>query len=159
MSRMMYSRSAQHAIRAMTYLSTLPPQTYCPVREVAKASRVPLPFLAKIIQALCRRGLVSTQKGPGGGVALARSPSRITLAEVVAAIDGREIMKECVLGLPRCGDASPCAMHSVWKEVKEVLRQRLQDATLAELSEPEGAPRERPRGPAQRRPASARRTR
>jgi len=131
---MIYSRAAQHAIRALTYLATIPAGIHVPVREIAGAAGVPLPFLSKIMQSLTRRGLITSQKGPGGGVALGRRASQITLEEIVIAIDGSEFTTGCVLGLPKCGDESPCPAHDAWKVLRETLRRQLHRLTLGELA-------------------------
>ena len=138
---MLYSRSTQYSIRALAHLATLPPHTYVPIRNLARSAQAPRPFLAKILQMLTRRGLLSSQKGPGGGVSLARNPAEIRLEDVVFAVDGVELSHRCVLGLPRCGDASPCAVHDIWKGLREALCQALHDRTLADLA-PAAAPPE-----------------
>lgn len=131
---MLYSRATQHAIRALTHLVTIPAGTYVAVRDVASTTRVPLPYLAKIMQSLARGGLVASRKGPGGGVALRRGAAQITLAQIVDAVDGDGAFTGCLLGLPRCSDASPCAVHEVWKTLRETLRQELHELTLAEIA-------------------------
>jgi len=140
---MLYSRSAQYAIRAMAHLATLPPAMYQPVRDVALKTRVPEQFLAKIMQMLARRRLVRSQKGRGGGVALALPPQRITVDDIVHAVDGEDPGKECLLGLTHCSDAAPCIVHEVWKSLRVELDRTLHARTLAEVVEQ--SPRRRAR--------------
>ncbi|MFN0152442.1 MAG: RrF2 family transcriptional regulator [bacterium] len=147
---MLYSRATQHAIRALTHLVTIPAGTYVAVRDVANATRVPLPYLAKIMQSLARGGLVASRKGPGGGVALRRGAARITLAQIVDAVDGNGVFTGCLLGLQRCSDASPCAVHEVWKTLRETLRQELHELTLAEIAPAQRPDSRRTRGRAPR---------
>jgi Rrf2 family protein len=132
---MLYSRSAQYAIRAMAHLATLPPGNYRRVRDVARDTRVPEPFLAKIMQMLARHGLVRSQKGRGGGVALARSPRRVTVDDIVHAVDGQDPGEECLLGLAHCSDAAPCIVHAVWKSLRAELDRTLHERTLADVVE------------------------
>jgi Rrf2 family protein len=110
---MLYSRSVQYAIRALALLANQPSQQFVPIPDIARAARVPLPFLAKIVQNLAHKGLVTSRKGPGGGIALARPPAAMTLAEIQRAVEGEDRVGRCVLGLPRCSDHNPCPMHDV----------------------------------------------
>jgi Rrf2 family protein len=91
---------------------------------------VPRQFLSKILHQLGQKGLVRSQKGPGGGFTLARSTQELTLSEITVAVDGtQEISKHCILGLELCSDATPCALHDAWK----VFRMRY-DATIGALT-------------------------
>jgi Rrf2 family protein len=133
-SAMLYSRSAQYAIRALALMANESWDACVSIQEIARSARVPLPFLAKIMQTLAKCGIVVSQKGPGGGVALARPPQAVTLEEIVIAIDGDGIMRGCVLGLARCSDRNPCPVHEVWKDVGVTLQRRLHDRTLADIA-------------------------
>ena len=144
---MIYSRSTQYAIRAMARLAALPAGTFVPVRDLAHDAQVPLAFLAKIMQTLTRRGLLASQKGPGGGIALSRAAAAITLEDIVVAVDGQELVSTCILGLQRCSDASPCVVHEEWKRLRNELQRSLHERTLADIV---------PAGPATRRRKSAR---
>jgi Rrf2 family protein len=131
---MLYSRSTQYAIRAMSYLASQPRTAYTPIREVAEATRVPLPFLAKIVQTLSRRGLLSSQRGRGGGVALSSPPADILLEDIVHAVDGTDLSTMCVLGLAKCSDTAPCAVHDLWKGLRQSLLRTLHAKRLSEIA-------------------------
>lgn len=144
---MLYTRSAQYAIRALALLASEPRDNYVPIRDVARSARVPLPFLAKIMQVLARSGLVDSRRGPGGGVRLARAPHAVTLEEIVVAVDGEDSVRECVLGLPHCADTNPCPVHEVWKQVRPTLRRQLHDRSLADIGPGKAPKRLRSRRP------------
>jgi Rrf2 family protein len=108
------------------------------VRDVAKDLDVPFPFLAKIMQQLAKQGLVNSQKGRGGGVQLARAAQDITLLEVVEAIDGLELTRRCLLGLPDCSDDDPCQLYGQWGRIRGEIVTMLEDQTLAGLVEEQG---------------------
>ena len=131
---MLYSRSSQYAIRALSHLAVVPVHTYVPVRTLARDAQVPMPFLAKIMQQLARRRLVSSHKGPNGGVALSRQASEISLEHVILAIDGLEMSRDCILGLTRCDENTPCAIHDVWKALRAQLCEALHERTLADVA-------------------------
>ena len=84
-------------------------------------------------RALAQEGILISYRGPNGGVALARSADRITLREIVTAIDGEELFFECLLGLPGCGEQRPCPLHQWWAAVRTELSQVFAGTTVAEL--------------------------
>ena len=119
----------------MLYLATQP-KAGGPVlvRDVAQDLKIPSPFLSKIVQTLAREGLINSQKGPGGGITLARPASEIRLIQVVEAIDDLEFTQACVLGLPDCGDSKPCPVHEQWGKIRERIRKMLESRTIARFA-------------------------
>ena len=67
---MIYSRSAEYAIRAFVHLAQVPEGKYAMVKNIAEQEDIPAHFLAKILQQLARKGLLRSSKGPTGGFAL-----------------------------------------------------------------------------------------
>jgi len=130
---MIFSSPIQYAIRAMTYLGEQERGKLSSIREISRAERIPLPYLAKIVNCLSRRRLVAAKRGPSGGVLLGRPASRITVDEIVNAMGGSFINKECILGISECGDATPCPVHESWKCVRQVLAQTLQEQSVTDL--------------------------
>jgi len=128
------SKGSQYAVRAMVRLAREPKKAQT-VREIADVEGIPLHFLAKLIGRLVRSGLATAVRGPGGGARLVRSADMIKVLEVIEAVEGPDYLAGCFLGLPRCGDESPCPMHHDWGAIRERLRQHLGGITLAELAE------------------------
>ena len=73
---MIYSRSAEYAIRAFVHLAQVPEGKYAMVKNIAEQEDIPAHFLAKILQQLARKGLLRSSKGPTGGFALRVEPAR-----------------------------------------------------------------------------------
>jgi Rrf2 family protein len=103
-------------------------------REISHVLGIPHHFLGKILQTLSRYGIVSSQKGMKGGFYLSRDPQRITILDVVAAIEGPAFFTECFLGFPGCGDSLPCSMHEVWKGARERILEKLRSTSVVDLS-------------------------
>ena len=80
----MLSQTAEYALRAMTQLAVDAPNAGT-TRDVAKRTQVPPAYLSKVLQHMRRAGLVTSRRGVGGGVKLARPPKRISLLEIVNA--------------------------------------------------------------------------
>jgi Rrf2 family protein len=130
---MLYSASTEYAIRALAYMSTLPPNERILARDLADATHVPRQFLGKILHRLARHGLLLSAKGRGGGFRLARSPDSITLGEIVALVEGPDLLAQCVLGLEACDETQPCPLHDQWAPLRDRLTDRVHASTLAEL--------------------------
>lgn len=113
---MIYSPTCQYALRALIYLAAHEGTGPAQGNVIAREETIPKQFLAKILHTLRNKGLVSTTKGPGGGYQLSRSAKKITINNVVEAIDGKVNLNDmCVLGLDKCSDEESCALHEHWK--------------------------------------------
>ena len=136
---MIFSSPIQYAIRAMTYLGEQEPGRLSSICKISKAERIPMPYLAKIINRLSARSLVSAKRGPSGGVMLGRPAGEITVDDIVTAMGGSLTNRECILGISECGDSTPCPVHESWKTVRQVLSQTLQEQTVSDLVRARGA--------------------
>jgi Rrf2 family protein len=122
------SAKADYAIRAAVELAAVGDG---PVKgeRVAQAQEIPLKFLENILAELRHAGLVRSQRGVEGGYWLARPPEEITLAEIVAAVDGPIVMDMA----ERDHQEGHCVLQDVWVEVSETMRELLEGYTLAHL--------------------------
>lgn len=132
---MIYSRSCEYALRALTFLAGLPEGRMATVKEISDEEELPKQFLAKLLQALARAGIVASVKGPGGGFALARPAKTVTLHDVVTCIDGNVDFDRCAVGLVECSDDAPCPLHDQWKVLRESIKWYLARNDLAGLRE------------------------
>ncbi len=139
---MIYSRSAEYAIRAFVYLADVPEGKYAMVKNIAEECDIPTHFLAKILQQLARKGFLRSSKGPTGGFTLRRPPDEINLLEIVDAIDGLEEYQRCLGGMAECNDDAPCGMHDSWKELRARILDYLEDTTIADVAEAQRKKRE-----------------
>lgn len=131
----MLSSACQIGIRAMLYLALRTGAGYVPVHEISKNLDVSKHFLAKIIQQLTSKGLLRSHRGPNGGVALARSADRISLEEIIEAIDGRKVFESCVLGMPGCGTATPCPLHDEWGPARDRFNEIMRTSTVRNVAD------------------------
>ena len=131
----LFSRTVEYALRAAVFLASRhgEPAT---TEQVAKRTQVPAPYLAKILQGLARAGLVRSQRGVGGGVALARPPEEMTILEVVNAVEPIRRIKTCPLKLSAHGTRL-CPLHRRLDDALAAVESAFGGTTLAEvLAEP-----------------------
>jgi Rrf2 family protein len=131
---MLLSQRCEYAVRAALYLAAADRAGYVPVREISEALHIPQPFLAKTVQALTGAGIFTSMRGPTGGLALARAANRISIHDVVRAVDGEALFTTCVLGLPECGHRTPCPLHDQWAPARERIHHMFAEATLADTA-------------------------
>jgi len=132
---MIYSRSAEYAIRAFMHLATVPPGKYAMVKHIAEQSDIPTHFLAKILQQLARKGFLRSSKGPTGGFTLRKPATEISMIELVESIDGLADYQRCPGGMTECNDDQPCGLHDSWKMLRDRIIEYLERTTIAELAE------------------------
>jgi Rrf2 family iron-sulfur cluster assembly transcriptional regulator len=132
---MIYSRSAEYAVRAFVNLSRVPEGKLAMVKQIAEEEKIPLHFLAKILQQLARKGLLRSNKGPTGGFSLQRKASEISLMQVVEATDGLNDYYRCVSGLAECNDEQPCGMHDSWKALRSRIIGYLEKTSIADIAD------------------------
>ena len=132
---MLLSSACEYGLRASLYLATLKSEGYVPVRKISEALDISSAFLTKIFQQLSRAGLIQSFKGPTGGVTFARSPAKITVKDIILAIDGDKLFRGCVLGLPGCGEQKPCPLHDKWAAERRRLDVIFTEMTIQNLAE------------------------
>jgi len=103
------------------------------VGGIARAIGVPESYLRKVMQHLARAGLVASHRGVRGGFSLARQASRITLRDVVAAIDGRLPTWCCVKEKKSCTDVR-CPVSAAFEQARQKMGESLAGITIAQLS-------------------------
>lgn len=133
---MMLTKAGEYAVRCMVFLAGKGELDVVPRREIAEAMDIPGPFLAKIAQDLSRAGLIQIVQGARGGHRLLKPASRITLLDVIEAVEGEIFLNECLCRPESCGRSGHCGVHNVWKEAREGLRRTLGGATLDQLHSP-----------------------
>jgi Rrf2 family protein len=128
------TRAGEYAVRCVLYLACQPPGQVASSRQVAKAMDIPQQFLGKIAQVLARAGVLEIVQGARGGLRLARPAREITLLDVVEAADGELALNQCLLRSDSCGRSSMCAVHRIWGQARQALRDVLASADFAALA-------------------------
>jgi Rrf2 family transcriptional regulator, iron-sulfur cluster assembly transcription factor len=147
---MIYSRSAEYAIRALVHLAALAPGEYAMARNIAAEAGIPPHFLAKILQELARDGFLKSSKGPRGGFRLNQPPESISMLRIVEACDGVGRYDRCIGGSPECNDRAPCGMHDSWKALRSRIIDYLGGTSIADLAKALGEKRRLVARPARR---------
>lgn len=128
------SKGCVYGLRALLYIvSEKPREEYVSIGEVSEELDISFHFLTKTFQSLTQAGLLRSYRGPNGGVALARPPEEIFLADIVLVLEGEDFFDKCLLGLAGCGQAAPCPVHDFWISHKAELRAEFARTSLADM--------------------------
>ena len=133
----MFSETVEYALRAIIHLAYVAPDART-TAQIAEATLVPKDYLAKILQKLGGAGIVTTQRGVGGGVTLAKSPAELTILDVVRGLEPKSVNRilTCPLGLKDHG-ARLCPLHRRLDDAAAMVEAAFGGTTLAEiLAEP-----------------------
>lgn len=130
----MFSKSCEYAIRAMVYIvSKTGEGLRVGIKEIAKNIDAPEAFVAKILQALSRSGLVSSIKGPNGGFFI-EEKRQLPLISIVRAIDGEDLLTKCGLGIKSCSTRRPCPLHDEYVTIRNRVTSMLKSNTIQDLA-------------------------
>ncbi|MFT5733227.1 MAG: Rrf2 family protein [Planctomycetota bacterium] len=135
---MALTQTAEYALRAVVWLAQHPNEAQTKT-QIAQATQVPSSYLPKVFQPLVRGGLITAQRGIGGGYALAKPANQITLLDVVNEVDPIQPINSCPLSLASHGNKL-CPLHSLLNKVILQEQHVLGKTLLSEVTRKEGAP-------------------
>jgi len=104
--------------------------------DLAAEAHLPLPMVSKILKLLAREGVLVSHRGVKGGYGLARPPQAISMAEIIAALEGPIAITECIEEVGDCAHERLCPVRSNWHRINQALLAALQGITLAEMVHP-----------------------
>jgi Rrf2 family protein len=128
------TRKGEYAIRGIIYLARQEPGRISLISEIAEAVGAPQTFLAKIFQDFAKKGIVNSYRGTGGGFTLGRPASKITLRDVVEAVEGPILPNRCLIDEGGCELGENCQIHPVWRKVQHRIVEVLDGVTFEELA-------------------------
>ena len=130
----MISQTVEYALRAVVFLADqAEPRT---TQQIAERTKVPAPYLAKVMQSLNRAELVHAQRGLHGGFTLARLPEKLTIWDVVQAVEPFQRIRTCPLEL-ESHRTRLCPLHKRLDDALAMIERAFKETTVAEiLAEP-----------------------
>lgn len=102
--------------------------------ELAERTRLSRPTVSKVLKGLQRAGMVISSRGAQGGYRLARSPEKITAAQILDVFEGPIAITECSGASSQCGIERLCRVGGAWQRINAGIRRALEDVTLDQLA-------------------------
>ena len=129
----LYSKGCEHILQIISQIPREKFNQTFLAKHLCRKSKVPEYSARKGLQLLVQKRVLEAIPGPGGGYKFAVHPKKIPLLDVIEAVDGKDSLKRCIMGLPQCGNKNPCPMHNTWKDLKERLLKEFGNKTLFDL--------------------------
>jgi len=134
---MMLTTKSRYAVMAMVDIAAQGIEKPVKLAEIAERQDIALNYLEQIFTRLKSAELVTAVKGPGGGYCLNGDKTKITIADVVDAVDESVEMTRCATHEKKAGcakDKSKCLTHDVWEGLTAQIRSYLSSITLADIT-------------------------
>jgi FeS assembly SUF system regulator len=128
------TKLADYGIVLLTHMAMEAPGTLHTAQDLATKSRVPVPTASKLLKSLARAGLVVSHRGRNGGYGLSRDAEAISVAQIIAAIEGPIGLTECGTGTEgACEMESFCAAKGRWVPINQAIERALADVPLSAM--------------------------
>jgi Rrf2 family protein len=125
------SQTVEYALRAVVAIAQLEGQA-CTAQKIAAITKVPAPYLSKLLQGLVRAGVLRSQRGLHGGFVLTKAATALSIWDVVDAVEPFKRIQTCPLGIGTHG-ASLCPLHRRLDNAMALVEQSFRATTIAEL--------------------------
>lgn len=133
---MKFSAKTEYGLRAALDLAYYYDECPIQLKRISRRERIPERFLEQVMSMLRCAGLVESVRGAKGGYILSRRPEKISLSEVVIALEGPINIMECVTESPsECEEVPMCVIRDVWSDVQKSLMATLSSISLKDLCE------------------------
>jgi Rrf2 family protein len=133
----MISQTIEYALRALVTIAQHEGEP-CTAQKIAEISKVPAPYLSKMMQVLVRAELVTSKRGLHGGFELAKAASDLTILEIVNAVDPIKRIRRCPLEID-AHEGTLCPLHRRMDIALALVEQSFRETTVAELLSPQGS--------------------
>ncbi|MFQ6017637.1 MAG: SUF system Fe-S cluster assembly regulator [Kiloniellaceae bacterium] len=127
------NRLTDYAVVVLTQMTRQREEVWTAPR-ISRDTGVPLPTVAKLLNALAHEDLITSHRGAAGGYTLDRPAEEITVAEIIQALEGPISLTACVDGRTGgCDVESLCPMRGNWDKVNQAIHRALSQVTLADM--------------------------
>jgi Rrf2 family protein len=128
------SKKADYALMAMKHLAIRQDAASASAREIAEQYDIPVELMAKVLQRLARRGLLTSHQGTRGGYRLSKPSTAISVADIIQAIDGPLTVTACSTESENCGQYAKCSVRDPLWRIKDRILAALATCSLQEVA-------------------------
>ncbi|MEJ7828549.1 MAG: Rrf2 family transcriptional regulator [Segetibacter sp.] len=133
----MLSYTCKTAIKSVIYLASKSELgEKAGIKEIAEHINASEHTVGKILQTLARQSLINSMKGPSGGFFINKAQQNQSISNIVETIEGKQIFKECGLGLSKCSALHPCPIHNEYKIARDMIEKLFREKRVKDLCDP-----------------------
>ena len=129
------STKGRYGLRAMIDLAMAYNESHTPIMmsEIAERQALSRKYLHALLTPLKNAGLVKSARGAKGGYYLSKSPSEITIGEILETLEGEMSIVDCISDAIECDRSANCLAKGVWEELNQAIVRLLNNVTLHTL--------------------------
>ncbi len=127
------TKQTDYGIMLLAHLAELPTGHVLSARDASEWSGLSVPMVSKILKLLARAGIVVSHRGVGGGYSLVRPGRDISVADVIAALEGPISMVECAVQPGQCEQETVCPARVNWSRINGELEKTLARIPISEM--------------------------
>lgn len=132
---MKVSTKGRYALRSLTHLAMAYKENkMITIKELSEKEKISNRYLENIFVKLRKAGIVDSQKGEKGGFYLIKSPDKITMYDILKAVENIMEPSECLIDTKFCNRMKSCGMRKIWNKLNEHINNFLKQITLKEIS-------------------------
>jgi Rrf2 family protein len=129
---MQFSKTTSYALRILTLMANDPNKMYTSI-SLNESLKIPKKYLQRLLTDLTRNGIITSIQGRYGGFVLSKRPNKITVANIVEAVEGLKEEVSCFFGFEKCALDKPCSMHNSWSKTHDNIIKLLKKTKLSDL--------------------------
>ncbi len=129
-----FTKRADYGLIAIYFIACHGDEGAVSAKRIAEEFHIPPERLAKILQRLAKKQLIESHSGPKGGYVLTRAPEKITVGQVVRALEGPVRVVGCMVEDDDCPQFSRCNLRRPVQKIQASISHLLDSMTLAELA-------------------------
>jgi FeS assembly SUF system regulator len=131
------TRQADYGLVLMSRMASQADHPLHTARDLAGEAHLSMPMVSKILKLLARKGLLVSHRGVKGGYTLAHDPGKITINQIITAIEGPIAITTCSVEKPgSCNQEPVCPVRTNWQKINQAVRSALDQITLSEMAQP-----------------------
>ena len=127
------TRATEYAVRTIIFLAQQPKDEIVLKKDICRTQEVTPAFLTKILQPLIKAGIVTSQRGVGGGFLLAKDPEDITMLDILQAEEGKLKLNHCMVDHEFCHRDAYCSAHEAWGKAQSAMADVLKSYSFSDL--------------------------
>ena len=133
----MLSITCKSAIKAVIFLACrYESGVNAGIKEIAEFTNANEHTVGKLLQTLVKQNVINSVKGPSGGFHISKEQLERPIIDIIEAIDGKEVFRQCGLGLQKCSASRPCPIHDQYKVARDIIEQIFTRNKIMDLRDP-----------------------
>lgn len=129
---MNFNKTTAYALRILDFLSRNEKESFS-AADLHSRLKIPRQYLRQLLTSLSKSGFIDSTRGRHGGFTLKRKSSSISVADIIEAVEGLDVVNRCIIGLEECPFDGVCAMHDAWQAARSGVVKVLKNTSLADL--------------------------